>query len=76
LGENQRLTESIIRQSQIAITYAIEGIRERFSTKRVVDINGYCNDPTIGSYNHYDLSLNGIPSGNQRWNGLVYLVYT
>jgi len=34
-----------------------------------------CNDPTIGSYNDYHLSPNGIPSGNQRWYGLVYLVY-
>ena len=34
-----------------------------------------CNDPTIGSYNNYNLSPNGIPSGNQRWNGLIYLVY-
>ena len=25
-----------------------------------------CNDPTIGSYNNYHLSPNGIPSGNQR----------
>jgi len=37
--------------------------------------HGNCNDPTIGSYNHYHLSPNGIPSGNQRWYGLVYLVY-
>jgi len=35
---------------------------------------GDCNDPTIGSYNHYHLSLNGIPRGNQRWYGLVYLI--
>jgi len=35
----------------------------------------FCNDPTIGSYNHYHLSPNGIPSGNHRWYGLVYLVY-
>jgi len=35
-----------------------------------------CNDPTIGSYNNYHLSPNGMPSGNQRWYGLVYLVYT
>ena len=35
-----------------------------------------CNDPMIGSYNHYHLSPNGIPSGNQGWYGLVYLVYT
>jgi len=35
-----------------------------------------CNDSTIGSYNHYHLSQKGIPSGNQRWYGLVYLVYT
>ena len=33
-----------------------------------------CNDPTIGSYNHYHLSPNGIPRGNQRWYGLVYLI--
>ena len=35
-----------------------------------------CNDPTIGSYNHYHLSPNGIPRGDQRWYGLVYFVYT
>jgi len=35
-----------------------------------------CNDPTIGSHNHYHLSPNGIPSGNQRWYGPIYLVYT
>jgi len=35
----------------------------------------WCNDPTIGSYNHYHLSPNGIPSCNQKWYGLVYLVY-
>ena len=29
----------------------------------------------IGSYNNYHLSPNGIPSGNRRWYGLVYLVY-
>ena len=34
-----------------------------------------CNDPPIGSYNNYHLSPNGIPSANQRWYGLVYLVY-
>jgi len=34
----------------------------------------FCNDPTIGSYNHYHLSPNGIPRGNQRWYGLVYLI--
>ena len=34
-----------------------------------------CNDPMIGSYNDYHLSPNGIPSGNQRWYGLVNLVY-
>jgi len=33
-----------------------------------------CNDPTIGSYNHYHLSPNGIPRGNQTWYGLVYLI--
>ena len=32
------------------------------------------NDPTIGSYNHYHLSPNAIPRGNQRWYGLVYLI--
>jgi len=34
-----------------------------------------CNDPTIGSYNNYHLSPNGIPRGSERWYGLVYLVY-
>jgi len=34
-----------------------------------------CNDPTIGSYNHYHLSPNGIPSGIQRWYGLVYIIH-
>jgi len=33
-----------------------------------------CNDPTIGSYNHYHLSPNGIRRGNQRWYGLVYFI--
>jgi len=33
------------------------------------------NDPTIGSYNHWHLTPNGIPSGSQRWYGLVHLVY-
>ena len=33
-----------------------------------------CNNPTIGSYNHYHLSPNGIPRGNQRWYGLVYFI--
>jgi len=33
-----------------------------------------CNDPTIGSYNHYHISPNGIPSGIQRWYGLVYII--
>jgi len=34
------------------------------------------NDTTIGSYNHYHVRPNGIPSCNQRWYGLLYLVYT
>jgi len=34
-----------------------------------------CNDPTIGSYNHYHLSPNGIPSGIQGWYGLVYNIH-
>ena len=34
-----------------------------------------CNDPMIGSYNHYHLSPNGIPSGIQRWYGLVYIIH-
>ena len=29
----------------------------------------------MGSYNDYYLSPNDIPSGNQRWYGLVYLIY-
>ena len=33
-----------------------------------------CNDPTIGSYNHYHLDPNGIPRGIQRWYGLVYFI--
>jgi len=40
-----------------------------------VNVGGRCNDPTIGSYNNYHLSPNGIPRGSQRWYGLVYLVY-
>jgi len=36
---------------------------------------GLCKDPTIGSYNKYHLSPNGIPRGNRRWYGLVYFVY-
>jgi len=35
----------------------------------------WCNDPTISSYNHYHLSPNGIPSGIQRWYGLVYIIH-
>ena len=31
-----------------------------------VECQTLCNDPTIGSYNDYHLSSNGIPSGNQR----------
>ena len=34
-----------------------------------------CNDPTIGSYNHYHVSPNGIPSGIQRLYGLVYIIH-
>jgi len=34
-----------------------------------------CNGSTIDSYNNCHLSPNGIPSGNRRWYGLVYLVY-
>jgi len=34
----------------------------------------WCNDPTIGSYNYYHLSPNGISRGNQRWYGLVYFI--
>jgi len=34
-----------------------------------------CNDPTIGSYNNYHLSPNGIPRGNRRWYGLVSFGY-
>ena len=29
----------------------------------------------IDSYNNYHLDPNGIPSGNQRWYGRVYVVY-
>jgi len=39
------------------------------------EIIANCNDPTIGSYNNYHLSPNGIPRGIQRWYGLVNLVY-
>ena len=35
---------------------------------------GRCNDPTIGSYNHYHLCPNGIPRGIQRWYGRVYFI--
>jgi len=34
-----------------------------------------CNNPMICTYNNNHLSPNGIQSGNQRWYGLVYLVY-
>jgi len=34
----------------------------------------WCNDPTIGSYNHYHLCPNGIQRGNQRWYGPVYII--
>ena len=38
----------------------------------LLDVQEYCNDPTIGRYDNYHLRPNGIPSGNQRWYGLVY----
>jgi len=40
----------------------------------LMQVSAY-NDPTIGSYTNYDLSPNGISSGNRRCYGLVYLVY-
>jgi len=39
-------------------------------------VRGGCNDPTIGSYNHYHISPNGIPRGIKRWYGLIYILYT
>ena len=33
------------------------------------------NDPTIGSYNNYHVSPNGIPRGSRGWYGRVYFVY-
>jgi len=50
-------------------------IEEWSAEFRMFSLITLCNDPTIGSYNDYHLSPNGIPSGNQRWYGLVYLVY-
>jgi len=38
-------------------------------------VHNGCNDPTIGSYNHYHLNPNCIPSGIQRWYGLVYIIH-
>jgi len=45
-----------------------------FVVDRASEGEGKCNDATIGSYNHYHLSPNGIPRGNQRWYGLVYFI--
>ena len=54
-----------------------DNIPSRYLSKnRLLTGDSGSNDRTIGSYNHYYLSPNGIPSGNQRWYGLVYLVYT
>jgi len=38
-------------------------------------MSGRCNHHRIGSYNNYHHGPNSIPRGNQRWYGLVYLVY-
>ena len=43
-------------------------------SRKAGSYHSLCNDPTIGSYNHYHLSPNGIPRGNQRWYRLVYLI--
>jgi len=48
------------------------GVEE--SVANGADALSECNDPTIGSYNYYHLSPNGIPRGNQRWYGLVCLI--
>jgi len=59
----RRQPSGVQHYNKILIGYYIDGLAG-------------CNDPTIGSYNLYHLSPNGIPSGNQRWYGLVYLEYT
>ena len=54
---------------------AMRTMRTNWNNIRRMGIFDQCNDPTIGSYNHYHLSPNGIPSGNRRWYGLVYILY-
>ena len=72
----KKLVRRQIRWMEILSQYCIkieyrpgkEGGKPEALTRR----EGDCNDPTIGSYNNYHLSPNGIASGNQRWYGLVY----
>ena len=33
-----------------------------------------CNHPMIGGYKDNHVSINGIPSGNKRWYGPVYII--
>jgi len=56
------------KASTAAIIFGVKPLSIRMRQHRK------CNDPTIGSYNHYHLSPNGIPRGNQRWYGLVYFI--
>ena len=68
-----------VQGSSISISLTVRGISSSkvgsFSMSYVRSCwIGRCNDPTIGSYNHYHLSRNGIPRGNQRWYGLVYFI--
>ena len=64
----RKVTEEA-RSLTMAISWARRGVRASLRSGKIWV--GVCNDPTIGSYNYYHLSPNGIPSGNQRWYGLV-----
>jgi len=57
------------------VVSSIQAMQSIIQSTRLLNVIIRCNDPTIGSYNDYHLSPNSIPSGNQGWYGLVYIVY-
>jgi len=67
-------TQRFIQDCQIKLDYFRESLLKDCDKVSLV-IPHLCNDPTIGSYNHYHLSPNGIPSGIQRWYGLIYIIH-
>jgi len=50
------------RREVATLARILESVRRRTMTQKE---EGECNNPTIGSYHHYQLSPNGIPSVNQ-----------